>query len=283
MGGRADTAIGWARDAYAIAMANGDSGARLAAIGGMLVATVFTGGDDREAWAMFEAGITLSEATESWWVLGMSAGFAGATISAYDPEVGLALVERAEDAARRSGAPYIIGAVAMAHGRLLGRSGQTEAAAERFGVASARFAEIGDVRLGLAARSDLAHAYRRGGQLDRAEAMYRETIGGWVHLGHRGAVANQLENVAYVAIERGDGPRAARLLGAAEAIREAAHAAMAFDERPELDGFVGRLRDLLPAAELDAAWAEGRSMSQAAAVALVISGGTTAEGQAVGL
>jgi len=113
--------------------------------------------------------------------------------------------------------------------------------------------------------------------------MYRETIGGWVHLGHRGAVANQLENVGYVAIERGDGLRAARLLGAAEAIREAANAAMAFDERPELDGFVSRLHDLLPAAELDAAWADGRSMSQAAAVALAVSGGTTAEGQAVGL
>jgi hypothetical protein len=52
--------------------------------------------------------------------------------------------------------------------------------------------------------------------------LYRETIGGWVHLGNRGAVANQLENVAYVAIERGRLERAARLLGAAEMIREVA-------------------------------------------------------------
>ena len=101
-------------------------------------------------------------------------------------------------------------------------------------MASARFAEIGDIRLGLAARSDLAHAYRRGGRLDEAEALYRETISGWVHLGHRGAVANQLENIAYLAIERDRPERAARLLGAAEAMREAADAAMAFDEAPEL-------------------------------------------------
>ena len=73
--------------------------------------------------------------------------------------------------------------------------------------------ELGDDRFVLAARSDMAHALRRGGRLDEAIALYRETIGGWVHLGHRGAVANQLENIAYVAVERGRlriGPAARR-------------------------------------------------------------------------
>ena len=67
-----------------------------------------------------------------------------------------------------------------------------------FAVAIQRFTELGDERMALASRSDLAHALRRGGRLDDALAMYRETIGGWVHLGHKGAVANQLENVAYL-------------------------------------------------------------------------------------
>jgi predicted ATPase/class 3 adenylate cyclase len=269
MGGRASIGIGWARDALPLAAASGDAEARLAAIGGMTVATVFTGGGDVEA--LFKEGIALSEATESWWVLGMAAAFAGATLSGTtfveDVAAGEALTERAEDAARRAGNPYIMGAVAIAHGRLLGRTGRTDAAAERFAVASARFAEIGDIRLGLAARSDLAHAYRRGGRLDEAEALYPETIDGWVHLGHRGAVANQLENIAYLAIDRNRPERAARLLGAAEAMREAADAAMAFDELPELAEFIERLRTMLPAAGFDAAWRAGRALSFAEAVA----------------
>src|SRR4029079_15496757 len=69
-----------------------------------------------------------------------------------------------------------------------------------------------------------------------AEALYPETIDGWVHLGHRGAVANQLENIAYLAIDRNRPERAARLLGAAEAVRGAGDAAMAFGRVAELAG-----------------------------------------------
>ena len=96
--------------------------------------------------------------------------------------------------------------------------------------------------------------------------MYRETIGGWIHLGHRGAVANQLENIAFVAVERGHADRAARLLGAAAAIRETPGAQMAFDEVPELERFIDRLRAAIPARDVDAAWAVGRAMTMAEAV-----------------
>jgi hypothetical protein len=201
-------------------------------------------------------------------MLGMAAGFAGASLAQTDPVTAEALVLRAEAAALRSGSPYVIGAVAIAHGRMLGSTGRTDEAVAIFGIAVARFAELGDVRLGLAARSDAAHALRRGGRLDEALAAYRETIGGWVHLGHRGAVANQLENVAYVAIDQDRPDLAARLLGAAESIREDAAAPMAFDELPELQRFVERLRTMLAPAELDAAWQEGRALGFTDAVTL---------------
>ena len=155
----------------------------------------------------------------------------------------------------------------MAHGRLLGRTGRTDEAAERFATAVTRFSEIGDVRLSLAAKSDLGHALRRGGRLEEAEAVYHETIGGWVRLGHRGAVANQLENVAYIAVDRNDPERAARLFGAAEAMREVAESPMAFDEAPEYAEFVERLRPVLEPAEFANAWQAGRSMTMAEALA----------------
>jgi len=130
-----------------------------------------------------------------------------------------------------------------------------------------RFSQIGDLRLALAARSDMAHALRRGGRFDEALTIYRETIDGWVHFGNRGAVANQLENVAYLAIERGALDRAARLLGAAEGIRTAVDAPMA------LEGY-GAIGDSIPIARavcvptaVSAAWDAGKALSLGDAVA----------------
>jgi tetratricopeptide (TPR) repeat protein len=267
MGGQPRTALEWAREAIALADASGDARAALVARSGIGVATVFTGGGEGvRMW--FDEGMVLSEQLGNWWMLGMAAGFAGASLAQTDPVTAEALVLRAEAAALRSGSPYVIGAVAIAHGRMLGSTGRTDEAVAIFGIAVARFAELGDVRLGLAARSDAAHALRRGGRLDEALAAYRETIGGWVHLGHRGAVANQLENVAYVAIDQDRPDLAARLLGAAESIREDAAAPMAFDELPELQRFVERLRTMLAPAELDAAWQEGRALGFTDAVTL---------------
>ena len=158
----------------------------------------------------------------------------------------------------------------MAQGRALGRAGHTDEAVAAFDEAIRRFTELGDTRFALAGRSDLAHALRRGGRLDEAMAMYRETIGGWVHLGQKGAVANQLENVAYVGIERGHLDRAARLLGAAAAIRETSGAHMAYDEEPELAGYLDRLRRAMDTGAFEAAWNAGRALPQADAVALAL-------------
>ena len=267
MGGRARIALDWANEATALAESSGDVQARLAAIGGLAVAATFTGGRP-DLLGLFNEGVTLAGEVGSWWMLAMAAGFAGAAQASTDQAAGQALVGRAEEAAIMSGNPFVIGAVSMAHGRLYGQLGQTDAAAERFGIAAARFAEIGDEQLGLAARSDLGHALRRGGRLPQAIAIYRETIGGWVHLGHRGAVANQLENFAFVAIALGNAERAARLLGAADAIREAAAQPRAFDEEPEYDRELRRLHEELDDATFSAAWEAGTRLTYADAVAL---------------
>jgi len=282
MGGRPQPALAWARDAVTLASESGDPNARLIATTGLGVAKVFTGGAV-DLPQVFDVGIELAGATGNWWMLAMTSGFAGAGLAMTRPADGERLVEEAEAAATRANNPYATGAVAIAHGRLLGRQGRTDEAAERFAFASARFAEIGDERLALAARSDYAHALRRGGRLDEAAALYPETIAGWVHLGHRGAIANQLENIGYIAIERGQGERAARLLGAAEAIREASDAPMAFDEGPEYAEFLERLRALIDPAPLDAAWAAGRAMTLAESLAFVRADGRASDGQAVGL
>jgi len=268
MGGRARQGLGWAMDAVTLAQASGDPAAMLHAYSGMAVSSVFTGGTDLTRW--FEEGVALAANTGTWWMLAMAAGFFGATVARNDLAAGEALVVQAEDAARRSGSPYIIGAVGDAHGRLLSATGRTDEAVERYRMAIARFAEVGDERMTLAVRSDLAHALRRGDRAAEAMAAYRETIGGWVHFGHRGAVANQLENIAYLAVEAGALETAARLLGAAEAMREAFASPRAADEEPEQDAYVARARAGLEPAAFGAAWAAGRSLKLSEAVALAV-------------
>ena len=134
-----------------------------------------------------------------------------------------------------------------------------------------RYREIGDWREVLSSRSDLAHAIRRHGSIDEAEAEYRQTIPDWRRLGNRGAIANQLESFAYIALARQNGVRAARLLGAAEALREAAASPILGIERPEYDEKVARLRAELDEAALRSAWAEGREMKADEAVAFALS------------
>ncbi len=246
---------------------------RRAAIVGLAVATVFAGRAGPNGVAVrriFEEAVDLSERSGEWWAVAMAAGFAGTSLSTFDPEAGEALLKRGIEAARRSGSPYAIGAVAMAQGRSLGHTGQTDDAVAAFGVAIRSFTELGDTRFVLASRSDLAHALRRGGRLDEAMAMYHETIGGWVHLGQKGAIANQLENVAYVEVERGRFDRATCLLGAAAAIREASGSHMAYDEEPELAAYLERLRGAMAPDAFEAAWSSGQALPQADAVALAL-------------
>ncbi|MBI2782126.1 MAG: adenylate/guanylate cyclase domain-containing protein [Chloroflexi bacterium] len=269
MSGRASVGLAWAKDAVAVARASGDEVALLAALSGLAISTVFSGTDE-DLRPMFQQATELAEKSGTWWMLAMSAGFSGATLWDLDHEMSEALLLRADEAARRSGSPYAIGSAALAHGRMLGKAGRLDDAVAAFGVAIDRFGEIGDERFVLAARSDMTHALRRGGRLDEAEALYRETIGGWVRLGHRGAVANQLENIAFLAIARRRPERAARLLGAAEAMRDAVDARMAFDELPEMAANVEQLRTLAEDHGIDAWWAAGRSMSMADAVALAV-------------
>ncbi|MDQ3127912.1 MAG: hypothetical protein M3Q66_05575, partial [Chloroflexota bacterium] len=109
---------------------------------------------------------------------------------------------------------------------------------------------------------------RRAGDIDEALALYRVSIGRWVRTGHRGAVAHQLESIAFGFIVGGDLDRAARLLGAAAALREIARSPMVRAEQIEHDDWLARLRTAADPAQIDKELAAGRRLSMAEAVAL---------------
>ena len=189
-----------------------------------------------------------------------------------NPDAAEAWLERATAAADRSGNPAVIANSLQMRGRVASRAGRHVEAQGWFRLAAERFATIADARFTMSSRSELAHSLRRAGAVDEADAEYRRTIVGWQRTGNRGAVANQLESLAFTAIATGNGTRAAELFGAAEALREASGDPMTIDERGEYDAEVDRLRGLIDAATLDAAWAIGRGLTAVDAVAFAVSG-----------
>jgi predicted ATPase/class 3 adenylate cyclase len=114
--------------------------------------------------------------------------------------------------------------------------------------------------------SELAHIQRYEGHYLEAEAAYRETIRGWQRLGHRSAVAHQLESFAFAARAQAEFERAARLLGAAASLREQINIPMGPQERVEYDRELAGLRANLDEKAFAALWTEGRAMSMEAAI-----------------
>jgi tetratricopeptide (TPR) repeat protein len=159
----------------------------------------------------------------------------------------------------------------MGQGNVLARSGRFDEARVRLQEAIDRFAELGDERLADACRSEVAHVLRRAGQLDEALELYRFTIQRWVRTGNRGAVAHQLESIAFALIVQGSTERAARLLGAAAVLREESRSPMIQAEQLEHDEWLARLRGSAGAAAIDDVLAAGRRISMAEAVALATS------------
>jgi non-specific serine/threonine protein kinase len=130
------------------------------------------------------------------------------------------------------------------------------------------FLEIGDRHRANMIRSEVAHIDRLDGRAEQAEAAYRETILEWQRLGHRAAVAHQLESFAFIAQARDQPDRAARLLGAAEVLREVIDIPMTRFERQEYEQAVARLRDAMGEEAFDRAWAEGRELTMEAAIGM---------------
>jgi hypothetical protein len=90
-------------------------------------------------------------------------------------------------------------------------------------------------------------------------------------LGNRSAIAHQLECFGFIAIADEKPQRATKLLGAADALREKIHSPMTDQEQIEYDQHVRRLQSMLPGAELNTVWTEGRSMTIEKSIQLAIS------------
>jgi tetratricopeptide (TPR) repeat protein len=131
--------------------------------------------------------------------------------------------------------------------------------------------EMGDQFSVTGHQSEMAHVARQMGNYREALALYRETLPDWQKIGHRGAVAHQLECMAFIAKAQEQGERAVKLLSAAEALREASSSPRTPQEQIEFDRELAGLRAGMDESTFDLLWAEGRSMTMDQAVDFAMS------------
>jgi tetratricopeptide (TPR) repeat protein len=116
-------------------------------------------------------------------------------------------------------------------------------------------------------QTERGHIERQSGNFDAALNTYARMIVSYREISMDPAVANLLECFAMIAVAKEQPGRAARLFGAAEALREKLGADMTAYERMEYEGAVAALRAGMDPAEFEAAWAAGAAMDVDRAIA----------------
>ena len=155
--------------------------------------------------------------------------------------------------------------------------GNYEAAKSNFEEGLGVFRHLRHPGFQLIMTSEIGHTVRRMGQTLEAKKIYGETLRSWQTTGNRGAIANQLEGFAFLAIVEEEPQRAAKLLGAAEVIRERVQSPMTDFEQMEYVQSLEQLRFMLAEPKFNELWAEGRAMmlDEAVQFALDSADGTT--------
>ena len=107
---------------------------------------------------------------------------------------------------------------------------------------------------------------------EEAEHFFREALALRLKLDDRYGMANQLTELAYVAVARGEAERAARLDGAAAALREITGAKITEAHRVDYDRLIAGLRETLGQDQFEAVWSasQRRTPEQAIATARAV-------------
>jgi tetratricopeptide (TPR) repeat protein len=112
----------------------------------------------------------------------------------------------------------------------------------------------------------LAFAVRELGDLQRARALYRESLEIFRTYGDKWVLAYLLEDVGMLAVAEGEYERALRLVGAGAALREEIGAPPSPVEAARLDELLAPARAALDQAAQNNALALGRSLDMARAI-----------------
>ncbi|MBL7063653.1 MAG: tetratricopeptide repeat protein [Anaerolineae bacterium] len=176
-------------------------------------------------------------------------------------EEGLALFQ---ELGSRQGIGWSLGNL----GRVARYQGDYERAAALLEKCLALFRELGDKRAVALSLARLGSVAAARSKYERAEMLYREGLALLREVGEKRDIAECLEGMAGMALRLGSGQacgqgragRAARLLGAAEALREAIGAPLPSADRAGYERLVATVRVRLGEGTFEQAWGQGRVM-----------------------
>jgi len=209
--------------------------------------------DDHYVWGLVLASVSIFEAYVS-----------GDFVKAF------AIREKAEAMMKEKGGRWSYGITLYRSANMHNAKQQFDIAREKLSLAMEAMQEIGSHRTIIMIKSELAHALRYEGKYPEAVSAYQETIKEWQRIGHRAAVAHQLECLAFIAKALEQSKRAVRLYGAAESLREQININMTVEEHAEYDKEVADLKANLDEKEFSSLWVEGRSMTTGEAIDLAL-------------
>jgi tetratricopeptide (TPR) repeat protein len=183
-----------------------------------------------------------------------------------DPKVMRAYAEESLQLFKEAGAHWDLAMALFSSGLLATWQGNYTEARSGFESCLLLFDELKDRNHFNGIRSELAHLERRQSRFVQAKSLYRETLLEWQRLGHRAAIAHELECLAMIAKAQEEDRRAARLFGAAEILRENIAIPMTPAERLEYAREVNDLRANMDEATFTKAWGDGRTFTMEQAI-----------------
>ncbi|HET6595330.1 MAG TPA: adenylate/guanylate cyclase domain-containing protein [Anaerolineales bacterium] len=155
-------------------------------------------------------------------------------------------------------------------GRVAGIMGDLNTARTKFLESAGLANKMGNKRQMYSCYSELAHVLRENGEVDEPLSIYRDLLPKWRDLGHRAAVAHELECIAYILSKKDQTRRAVTLLGAADQLRKLIASTATPIELAEYEKELSALREKIAADEFRKAWEQGQGLTMEEAIALAV-------------
>jgi predicted ATPase/class 3 adenylate cyclase/DNA-binding CsgD family transcriptional regulator len=188
-------------------------------------------------------------------------GLAGAALARGDLEAADRHTEVNADLIRESGLPLFVGRHAMVRGRVALERGNLAAARTAFGEAEGMVTQADTPWSRVELHHGQALLARLEGDLGGAEDLHQRALTIEVQYRFRGAAAGTLEALASLATAGESHAEAARLFGAAQALREATGQVRWPIDQPSHEADLANLRAQLGDEGFEEAWKEGTALS----------------------
>ena len=181
------------------------------------------------------------------------------------------MLEESAAIAREIGSDYRLAGALTNLGQAESEAGNLDRAAQVLQEALALDRKQGDTWGVVLDQQSLAVVSLRAGRIAEANELVSATFDYVATSGDTGTLVAAIEQSACIAAELGDGMRAARLAGAAEAIRDQAGTPITQSDAAFLERFLAPARATIDRAAWDAALAAGRALTQEQAITLLTS------------